>query len=74
MQGPSPKTATTDDETLDPCAPTRMQSDVPAQRRCLRCTTEFWSDGFGERVCKRCKSTAAWKSSAPADAGHSRRR
>ena len=28
MQGPSPKTATTDDETLRPLCPTRMQSDL----------------------------------------------
>ena len=57
-----------------PHAPPRRQADTPAERCCLRCATPFWSDGFGERVCKRCKSTSAWKSAGPSAAGQSRRR
>ena len=30
-------------------------------RRCLMCRDRFESSGPGERVCKRCKSTAAWR-------------
>ena len=39
--------------------------DRPASRTCLRCATAFWSEGFGERVCKRCKAHASWRSSVP---------
>jgi hypothetical protein len=30
-------------------------------RRCLMCRDRFESSWPGERVCKRCKSTAAWR-------------
>ena len=30
-------------------------------RRCLMCRDSFESSWPGERVCKRCKSTAAWR-------------
>lgn len=30
-------------------------------RRCLMCHNRFESSWPGERVCKRCKSTAAWR-------------
>ena len=30
-------------------------------RRCLLCGKSFQSEWAGERVCKRCKSTAAWR-------------
>lgn len=43
--------------------------DVPANRRCLRCNATFWSDGFGERVCPRCKSTVSWRNFVPAGSG-----
>jgi hypothetical protein len=36
--------------------------DVPKVRKCLTCRTPFESEWSGERICKRCKSTAAWKS------------
>ena len=39
--------------------------DRPASRTCLRCATAFQSEGFGERVCKRCKAHASWRSWAP---------
>jgi hypothetical protein len=51
-----------------------MQTDVPADRRCLRCQTMFWSEGFGERVCRRCKASATWKGSLPPSAGRARKR
>ncbi len=54
--------------------PTPARGDTPAQRDCLRCTTSFWSEGFGERICKRCKSQASWKSAIPGGDGGSRRR
>ena len=37
---------------------------VPKARRCLMCSTEFMSSWPGERVCKSCKETAAWKDSS----------
>ena len=30
-------------------------------RRCLMCRDRFESNWPGERVCKRCKSTTAWR-------------
>ena len=30
-------------------------------RRCLMCRDHFESSWRGERICKRCKSTAAWR-------------
>ena len=35
------------------------------ERRCLRCSTTFLSAWAGERVCPRCKSTAAWRAGTP---------
>ncbi|ETX13269.1 hypothetical protein OCH239_12555 [Roseivivax halodurans JCM 10272] len=52
-----------------PCA-----RDVAAERICLSCTTAFWSEGFGERICKRCKGTTAWRTSVPAGGGSTGRR
>lgn len=52
----------------------RTRADVPADRLCLRCSTTFWSEGFGERVCRRCKATVTWKSALPPSAGQARRR
>ena len=31
------------------------------QRKCLKCRSEFLSEWPGERVCKSCKSTSAWR-------------
>lgn len=36
--------------------------DVPKTRICLLCRSDFESEWSGERICKRCKGTAAWKS------------
>jgi len=52
----------------------QARGDMPAERHCLRCKVAFWSEGFGERICKRCKSQAAWKSAIPSGDGGSRRR
>ena len=30
-------------------------------RKCLLCGTHFESEWAGERVCKKCKATAAWR-------------
>ncbi|NIA70756.1 hypothetical protein HBA54_19330 [Pelagibius litoralis] len=30
-------------------------------RSCLKCRDHFESTWPGERICKRCKSTAAWR-------------
>ena len=43
-------------------SPPRAAGDVPRERRCLRCSTVFWSEGFGERICRRCKGLKAWQS------------
>jgi len=39
----------------------RSTRDVPAIRKCLTCGTEFESGGFGERICRSCKTKKAWK-------------
>ena len=31
-------------------------------RRCLMCGDEFLSEWSGNRICKRCKSSTAWRS------------
>jgi tRNA(Ile2) C34 agmatinyltransferase TiaS len=33
-------------------------------RRCLMCGQEFSSDGSHNHICKRCKSTQAWRQSS----------
>ena len=30
-------------------------------RRCLRCGERFPSEWAGERICRKCKSTVAWR-------------
>ena len=44
-----------DDETLTP----------PTTRSCLKCHNPFLSAWAGERVCKACKNTTAWRSGSP---------
>ncbi|MDG3041740.1 hypothetical protein [Roseicyclus marinus] len=48
--------------------------DVAASRACLRCGTVFFSEGFGERICARCKASTVWRTSLPAYTGQTRRR
>lgn len=33
----------------------------PKSRACLSCGSTFPSEWAGERVCRRCKSTSAWR-------------
>lgn len=39
----------------------RAETHTPKFRRCLMCRDSFESSWAGERICKRCKSTAAWR-------------
>ena len=48
--------------------------DVPKLRQCLRCQATFHSKWAGERICSRCKSTAAWRMGAPHRSGPSSNR
>jgi hypothetical protein len=52
----------------------RALGDKPRERPCLRCDVVFWSDGFGERICRRCKGLNAWRNAVPVSPGASRRR
>lgn len=36
-------------------------ADIPKVRACLCCGVDFESSGFGERVCRRCKSSSTWR-------------
>ncbi|WP_158969354.1 hypothetical protein [Chachezhania sediminis] len=52
----------------------KAKKDIPAQRTCLRCQSSFASDGFGQRICARCKGSSVWRSAAPSGFGMDRRR
>lgn len=52
----------------------KAAGDVPRDRRCLRCDSAFWSEGFGERICRRCKGLNAWRNAVSDGPGVSRRR
>jgi hypothetical protein len=52
----------------------RRRGDEPKIRDCLRCNAKFPSAWSGERICNRCKSTAAWRQGVPASSGAARRR
>jgi hypothetical protein len=45
-------------DTLDPPS---FDAAPPKQRRCLSCRRAFPSAWAGERVCRACKGTRAWK-------------
>ncbi len=48
----------------DIAVPTKDEErDIVTQktRKCLLCGTQFASEWAGERVCKKCKATAAWR-------------
>jgi phage FluMu protein Com len=60
--------ATLDTETA------RALGNVPQERKCLRCKTLFCSEGFGERICRRCKGLNAWRNAVDVSPGSSRRR
>lgn len=52
----------------------RRISDVPRARLCLRCGSDFESEWSGERICRRCKSTASWHNGLPHHNPEGRRR
>lgn len=52
----------------------KATADVAAARACLRCKSTFPSEGFGERICSRCKGTVAWRSAIHEGSGQGRRR
>ena len=42
-------------------APQARAAVKEALRRCLMCGDDFPSDGPGNRICKKCKSTETWR-------------
>ncbi|SHH34974.1 hypothetical protein SAMN05443551_2049 [Marivita hallyeonensis] len=52
----------------------RATADIAAERVCLRCSSRFWSEGFGERVCAHCKKSSVWRSAISEGDGHGQRR
>lgn len=52
----------------------KATADVAAARACLRCNATFWSEGFGERICSRCKGSAVWRSAVSEGGGSGPRR
>lgn len=50
----------------------RAIADVAAERACLRRKSTFWSEGFGERICSRCKGSASWRSAVFEGSGRGR--
>jgi hypothetical protein len=56
----SPGETAHDDDELDveEYTPRGM---TPKMRHCLRCRTPFLSEWSGERICRKCKSTIAWR-------------
>jgi hypothetical protein len=53
------------DETGASRASARAQGDIAKERGCLRCGTRFWSEGFGQRICRRCKSSITSRTAVP---------
>lgn len=39
----------------------------PKTRKCLMCNGHFHSTGVHNRICKRCKSTQAWREGRDSD-------
>jgi hypothetical protein len=52
----------------------RATADIAAERVCLRCRSPFSSEGFGERICPRCKRSAVWRAAISEGCGNGRRR
>ena len=52
----------------------KATADVAADRLCLGCRKTFWSAGFGERICPRCKGSVKWRSALPGHGATGRRR
>lgn len=56
-------------EVIEIKQPMCALNDTPKERSCLRCRVKFRSEGFGERVCRRCKGLSIWRNSVPANPG-----
>jgi hypothetical protein len=41
--------------------PQEDRASETKMRACLICKTQFLSDWAGERICRKCKSTSAWR-------------
>lgn len=41
--------------------PVLSATETPKQRKCLTCREPFESEWTGNRICKRCKASAAWR-------------
>ena len=52
----------------------KAPADVAAARACLKCGSTFWKQGFGERICFRCKGSTDWRSAISESSGQGRRR
>lgn len=61
-----------DDILMD--RPVRAHGDVPKSRFCLRCKASFWSEGFHQRICARCKGSSEWRAAVPERVSQGRRR
>jgi hypothetical protein len=52
----------------------RRTVEVPRTRPCLRCAEPFLSAWSGERICRRCKSSASWRQGIAHNPSGGRRR
>lgn len=48
-----------------PDEPESPPGTEPKLRQCLRCQETFRSEWAGERICSRCKQSAAWRMGEP---------
>jgi hypothetical protein len=51
----------TDDTATDDTATLEATGHQEKTRRCLCCSEDFHSAWAGERVCKKCRSSARWR-------------
>jgi uncharacterized paraquat-inducible protein A len=56
------------------CGTIKATAEMAADRSCPRCRSIFRSEGFGERICSRCKASVDWRRSLPGGNGQGRRR
>ena len=61
------------DLTVTDIWPTGAVADIAAERNCLRCRKTFWSEGFGQRVCAKCKGSSVWRSAISEGVSQGRR-
>lgn len=54
-------TSCEDDDDLNGADTFVRRGMEPKMRHCLRCRTAFLSEWSGERICRKCKSTIAWR-------------